>query len=148
MKRILFVCGGNTCRSPMAKVILEQMLASRGLSGRFSVDSAAADDLSLAVASEKAREVIREMFSQDLLAGHKPKSIGQINTADYDLILTMQERHKRFLPANRTFTLREYAGFKGDIADLWGADLDRYRKCRDEIKHYLEIAIERIINDC
>jgi len=148
MKRILFVCDGNTCRSPMAKVILEQILVARGLSDQFSVDSAAINDPSLAVAAEEAREVIKEMFSQDLLVSHKSKSINQIDIADYDLILTMRERHKQVLPANRTFTLREYAGFRGDIADPWGSNLDKYRKCRDEIRHYLEIGIERIIDDC
>jgi protein-tyrosine-phosphatase len=63
----------------MAKVILEQILVSRGLSDQISVDSAAVGDPSLAMATEEARKVIKEMFSQDFLVSHKSKSIGQID---------------------------------------------------------------------
>jgi len=60
----------------------------------------------------------------------------------------MQERHKQLLPQHNTYTLKEYAGIKGDINDPRSPDLEAYRKYRDEIEHCLEIGIERIINDC
>ena len=148
MKRILLVCDGNTCRSPMAKAILEQILSSRGLTSKISVDSAAIGTPTLPTATEEAKKVIKQLYGKDLLANHKSKSITQISFDDFDLILAMQERHKRLLPQHNTYTLKEYAGIKGDINDPWSTDLEAYRKCRDEIKHCLEIGIERIINDC
>ena len=41
MKKVLFVCHGNICRSPMAEAVFRHMLEERGLGERFAVDSAA-----------------------------------------------------------------------------------------------------------
>ncbi|MBI2854601.1 MAG: hypothetical protein HYX87_06760 [Chloroflexi bacterium] len=66
---VLFVCAGNTCRSPMAKVILEQLLRSRrGLARLVTVDSAAYDHPTATRASSGARRAIEGIFGADLLA--------------------------------------------------------------------------------
>ena len=41
MKKILFVCHGNICRSPMAECVMKNMVKDRGISGEFYIDSAA-----------------------------------------------------------------------------------------------------------
>jgi len=55
VKRILLVCDGNTCRSPMAKAILEQILSSKRLTSKISVDSAAIGTPTLPTANEEAK---------------------------------------------------------------------------------------------
>jgi protein-tyrosine phosphatase len=62
----------------------------------------------------------------------------------------MQKHHKNDLPPNKTYTLKEYAGHRQDIdiQDPYGENLQEYRKCRDEIKGYIEQIFERIIRDC
>jgi protein-tyrosine-phosphatase len=150
MKRVLFVCGGNTCRSPMAKAILEQMLKERGLERKILVDSAAKGIPTHPTASNNARQAIKELYGKDLLANHKPKPINNLNLNNCNLILTMQKHHKNDLPPNKTYTLKEYAGHKQDIdiQDPYGENLQEYRKCRDQIKKCLQLAIKRIIEDC
>jgi len=132
----------------MAKVILEQMLRERGLEGEITVDSAAKGITTRPGATYEARKVIRQLYQEDLLVNHKSKSINEMSLDDFHLILTMKERYKNGLPKDKTYTLSEYVGLKGDISDPYGQGLEVYRKCRDEIQNYLQQAIERIIEDC
>ena len=143
--KVLFVCLGNTCRSPMAKAIFEQILKQRGLAHKISADSAAKGYPVMSSAHPNARKAITQLYGKDLLADHMPKSINSIDVDDFDLILTMEESLKSGLPPDKTFTLKEYAGLKGDIQDPWGKPLEDYIKCRDEIKECLEKIIEKLI---
>ncbi len=142
--KILIVCGGNTDRSPMAKVIPEQLLKERGLSGSFIVDSAARDQPTLATASSKARDTIKWMYNADLLANHKSKSVSDIDLNSYKLILTMTNMQKEGLPAPNTHTLKEYAGLSGDIDDPYCRLTEVYWECATEIKSCLELALKKI----
>lgn len=142
-KRLLFVCTGNTCRSPMAKVIMKETLKQRNLKDKISVESAGTF-ITGSEATPEAREVIKELYGKDLLLKHKPKQI----TADldkFDLILTMTKSAKSQLPIEKAFTLKEYAGLQGDIQDPYGKDVDAYRLCRDEIRDCVNIVVNHIV---
>jgi protein-tyrosine-phosphatase len=143
-KRVLFVCGGNTCRSPMAKVIPEQMLKAKGQLSTFGVDSTAYDSPTYEGASNNAREDIRKIFGVDLLASHRAKKITPDLMRQADLILVMGARMKRGLPPGKTWTLNEFAGRSGDVADPFGGNLDVYLRCAREITTALEAAISKL----
>lgn len=145
--KVLFVCLGNTCRSPMAKVIFEQIIRQRGLESEIFVDSAAKGCPSGSSAHPKAREAIIRLYGKDLLSNHTPKSMFSLNIDDFDLILTMEDNLKQGLPPKKTYTLTEYAGLKGEIDDPWGKPLEDYIQCRDKIKQCLEKIIERILKN-
>ena len=147
MKKVLFVCGGNTCRSPMAKVILEQMLKEQGLENEILVDSAAKGSSTHSTATENAREAIKQLYGKDLLANHRSKSINNVNLSGFQLILTMEKGHKNSLPKDKTYTLKEYAGLSGNISDPYNKSLQVYRERRDEVKNCLQRALEKIIHD-
>ena len=125
-KKILIVCGGNTCRSPMAEVILTQMLKSKGFDKQFKVNSAGyrgADGIS---AHTNAKQVMKELYGADLLASHTPKKLTEAMVDEADLIIVMEDDMKANLPANKIIVL--------GISDPYGPDIQKYRTCATEIQ--------------
>ena len=139
------VCGGNTCRSPMAKAIMEHRLMEEGASDTFEVDSAAYDAPTYQHASGHAREAVKKLLGTDLLASHAAKKLSPALAVDANLILVMAARMKRGLPPDKTFTLREYAGGSGDIADPFEGSLDTYLKCAREIAATIDDTLPKLL---
>ena len=80
MTKILFVCHGNICRSPMAEAVFRHMLEERGLGERFAVDSAA-------VSAEEIGNPVYPEANRTLVAHGLPASnhhAWQLTRADYD----------------------------------------------------------------
>lgn len=80
MKKMLFVCHGNICRSPMAEAVFRHMLEERGLGERFAVDSAA-------VSAEEIGNPVYPEANRTLVAHGLPASnhhAWQLTRADYD----------------------------------------------------------------
>lgn len=156
MRTVLFVCHANTCRSVMAHVLLEKMLAERQADGGVQVRSGGVGNIARdgMIPSLDARIVLREdgiMLSDDSFASTDLRRHHHL-IGEADLILTMTVEQKGTLAglaelqAGRVFTLREFAGDGGDIHDPFGQDEDRYRACRDEIKRCLEQSIDRLLD--
>jgi len=154
-KTVLLVCHGNTCRSVMAQALLEKMLAARGLADAVRVRSGgvggnARDGM---IPSLDARIVLREDgidLGEDAITSTDLRRHREL-VSGADLILTMTTEQKQLLGALAgaarppVFTLAEFAGGGGDIRDPMGQDEDRYRTTRDEIRHYLERSIDRLL---
>lgn len=80
MKKVLFICHGNICRSPMAEAVFRHMLEERGLGERFAVDSAA-------VSAEEIGNPVYPEANRTLVAHGLPASnhhAWQLTRADYD----------------------------------------------------------------
>ena len=80
MKKVLFVCHGNICRSPMAEAVFRHMLEERGLGERFAVDFAA-------VSAEEIGNPVYPEANRTLVAHGLPASnhhAWQLTRADYD----------------------------------------------------------------
>ena len=124
--RILFICHGNICRSPMAEFIFKDLLRSRGLEDRFYIESAA-------VSTEEIGNSIYPPAKRCLNAHGIPfdknKTARQITRADYDrfdLIIYMDRMNLRWLryiipddPQNKVKLMMSYTGRDRDVADPW-----------------------------
>lgn len=140
---ILFVCTGNTCRSPMAAGIMNQIALERGLDIR--IESAGIFAREGEPASTEAVLAVKK-YNVDLL-GHHAQPINTELIEKSDLILTMTPAHKMVFAQTapeKTFTLCEYAGIKGDIADPFGGDIEEYEACAEQICHALLKVADRI----
>ncbi|AWB47071.1 low molecular weight phosphatase family protein [Paenibacillus sp. CAA11] len=110
MMRILFVCTGNTCRSPMAEGLFRQMAKERGIQAEArSAGVAAMEGMSI---SRHAEAVLRDHQIEDSMTS---SSMSKELAEWADLILTLTQSHKRQVihafpfTASKTFALKEYA---------------------------------------
>lgn len=148
MKRILFVCTGNTCRSPMAEALFRAKAEGQG----WEIRSAGVAALDGQPASQHAIEVLRE---RGIEGEHQSSRLNEELVNWSDLILTMTRSHKQailtYFPEaeSKVHTLREFVGVEGyaDIADPFGGALEDYRRCADEIEELLDRLYEQLTQE-
>ncbi|PZN08857.1 MAG: ribose 5-phosphate isomerase B [Bacillota bacterium] len=133
-RRVLIVCSGNTCRSPMAAAYLRAALDRVGL-GDVRVESAGLYALPDLPAPPEARQAVAEHGIS--LAGHRSRAVDADVVRDADLILAMTRSHaeqlRRRFPeiAGRVAVWREFAAGRSledpDVPDPFGQSLNHYR---------------------
>ena len=151
MKRILLVCTGNICRSPLAAALMQRAVQERGVDG-IEVSSAGTGAWDGAPASEGAYLVGLEQGLD--LSGHRARLLTRDLVEQSDLILTMARHHRARVDElggeGRVFVLGEYAGRAGDaaeVSDPFGGDLEVYRDTCAELSGLVAAAVDRIVTE-
>ncbi len=129
MYKIMFVCLGNICRSPMAELVCKDMLKKAGREGEFFISSAATSSENVwdGVGAPVYGPIKKLLESKGIsCAGKRAQVLTQADGDKYDLFLCMDESNvrnvKRILGerhAQKCKKLLSYAGESGDVADPW-----------------------------
>ena len=112
MKKILFVCHGNICRSPMAEFVMKDLVKKAGLASQFHIESAAT-----------SREEIGNPIS---CGGHAARQLTNRDYEEYDLLIGMDRANLRDMHricggdfAGKLHLLMDYTDHPRDVADPW-----------------------------
>lgn len=144
LQRILFVCTGNTCRSPMAEAILK----NKNITG-LEVRSAGIYAANGYEASDHVKKVLDD---NDIPHQHQSSMLTKTEVDWADLILTMTSSHKfailqQYPHADvKLYTLKEFTGepFNHDVVDPFGGNLTIYQKTYRELERLIDQAVEKL----
>lgn len=144
--RILFVCTGNTCRSPMALG-----LARLYFPDEYKLDSAGINAFNGDVVSRHAAETLREKGID--ISSHTATRLNSDMLKNADLILTMTKAQELLLaeayPESRgkIKQLGDWAGLRKEIPDPWQGSLETYRLCAAELEEIIKAGAKRLQSD-
>ena len=128
MIKVLFVCHGNICRSPMAEFIMKDLAEKAGMGGEFEIASAAVSREELGnPIYPPARRKLTAMGVP--LTGHRARQMTRRDYRDFDLILGMETANIRNIlritggdPEGKVRRLLDYTDRPRDIDDPWYTD--------------------------
>ena len=143
MIKILFVCHGNICRSPMGEYVLKDMAEKAGRSGEFEIASAAVsrEELGNPVYPPARRELAKHGIFCD---GHKARQVTVKDYHHYDRIYYMDRSNARYLARRlpndpekiRPFLARDVADpwYTGDFTQTWNDVVEGCKAIMEEFK--------------
>lgn len=128
MKRILFVCHGNICRSPMAEFIMKDLVRKARREDEFYIESAATstEELGNSVYPPAQRKLAEHGIS---CKGKRARQVRSDDYSRFDMIICMDRWNLRNIariipddPENKISLLMDFTSRPGDVADPWYTD--------------------------
>lgn len=133
MKRVYFVCVGNSCRSQMAEGFARKL-------GQNVLEVKSGGTQPASKASSNAVEAMREVGID--ISDQEPEGLDTDWVASADYVISMGCGVEESCPAELYQRMVDW-----DLDDPKGGDLDRYREIRDEIKRRVEDLVELVMED-
>lgn len=154
--KIMFVCHGNICRSPMAEFIFKKMLDEKGVSNKFSVSSCAtsSEEIGFNGVGNPVYPPARAELKRHGIecVGKRAVQLKSDDYAKYDMFIGMDSNNIRNMhrifggdPENKISKLMDYTPRGGDVADPWYSDrFDiAYKDIFDGCKALLEAVLKK-----
>lgn len=125
MTRILFVCHGNICRSPMAEFVMKDLVKKEGLEEQFFIASAATSTEE--IGNSVYPPARRKLAQHGICCGGKTaRQMKRADYRDYDLLIGMDNANLRNMsricggdPEGKIRRLLDFTGRPGEVADPW-----------------------------
>ena len=125
MQKILFICHGNICRSPMAEMVFKHMVKNAGRENDFYIDSAATDYDE--IGNGMHRGTIGVLQKNHIpYTDHRARLVTPDDYNDFDLLIIMDSENERHLERRvgkdtegKVHYLMSYCGLSRDVADPW-----------------------------
>lgn len=125
MKKILFICHGNICRSPMAEMVFKNLVKKAGREDEFFIDSAATDYDEIGNGMHRGTRFTLESH-QIPYTNHRARIVTKDDYENFDLLVIMDEENERHLKRivgedfeNKIKYLMSFCGKNRDVADPW-----------------------------
>ena len=125
MIKILFVCHGNICRSPMAEFIMKYLVEERGLTDQFYIASAATSTEEIGSRVHHGTAAILDRLGIDY-SEKRARQMTKKDYQDYDMLIGMDEWNMRNMnriaggdPEGKLHLLLDFTDRPGDVADPW-----------------------------
>ena len=125
MTKVLFICHGNICRSPMAEFVMKDLVAKAGLSDKFEIASAATSTEEIGNPPHHGTVAkLREVGIP--VVAHRARQVRRAEYGDWDHIVYMDDENARALyrifgkdPDGKISRLLDWTDRPGDVADPW-----------------------------
>ena len=125
MIKILFICLGNICRSPMAEFLLKDMVKKRGIAADFYIASAATSTYEIGNPVHRGTRAKLAQYGISV-AGKTAVQLTKEDYARYDYLIGMDTENIRDImriigsdPQQKVYKLLQFAGSERNIADPW-----------------------------
>ena len=139
LKKVLFVCTANVCRSPMAEKLFARAVEKSSLPQKIVSYSAGLSAMDGDKASQNSMDACEEIGVD--ISDHRSAGLTRTSLEDASAIFCMTESHRALInmyfelpPGYPIFLMREFIeGESKELPDPYGQDIDVYRKCRDRM---------------
>ncbi len=139
--KILFVCTGNTCRSPLAQAITQRMLDDRKIDAEC--ESAGLTCGYGEEVSENSRKIIAE---RGIFYTHQSRPVTRQLLDSSDMVICMTSPHKQalmpYVSAEKLYEAKDLTG--EEIDDPYGKDLQAYRDCAAKLDKLADAVCKKI----
>ena len=148
--KVLFICHGNICRSPMAEIIFKHLVHETGLDDSFHIESAGVspEEWGNPIYSFAQREIEKHGLKVDRTK--HARAVGRDEYDDWDCFIVMERSNERGLlrifggdPQNKIHYMMEYTDTPGDVEDPWySRNFSKvwdqiYRGCEGLLRHQM-----------